>query len=51
MAAADGKAAQWTMDRDFFDGEEFARANTGGDSTAAAQILTKLAAGGLIERL
>ena len=51
LPAADGKAAQWAMDRDFFDGEEFARANTGGDSTAAAQILTKLAAGGLIERL
>jgi len=51
LAAADEKAAAWAMERDYFAADEFAAAATGGDSTAAAQILTKLTAAGLIERL
>ena len=51
LTASEGKAAQWVMARDFFDTDGFAQANAGGDSAAAAQILTKLTAGGLIERL
>ena len=51
LAAADEKAAEWAMGRDYFDADEFAAAATGGDSTAAAQLLTKLTAAGLIERL
>lgn len=51
LPGADEKAAQWAMARDFFDADEFAAAVAGGQSTAAAQILTKLSAAGLIERL
>lgn len=51
LSAAEGKAAQWAMDRDFFDGDDFLRANAGGDAARGAQMLTKLAGGGLIERL
>lgn len=51
LAAAEGNAAQWAMARDFFDSEEFTQANASGDSTTAAQILTKLSAAGLIERI
>ncbi len=51
LSAAEGKAAQWVMGRDFFDGDDFLRANAGGDAASGAQMLTKLTAGGLIERL
>ena len=51
ISPAEEKAAVWAMRRDFFDTDELAEAATGGDSTAAAQILTKLSAAGLLERL
>ncbi len=50
LLASEGKAAQWAMDRDFFDADAFAKA-AGVDATAAAQILSKLTAAGLLERL
>jgi ribosomal protein L16 Arg81 hydroxylase len=51
LSAAEGKAAQWAMARDYFDADGFAQETTNGDAAAAAQILTKLSAAGLIERL
>jgi hypothetical protein len=51
LSAAEGKAAQWAIARDFFDADGFAKENAGGDSAAGAQMLTKLTAAGLIERL